>query len=94
MNISATRGSRTMLRKLSMRLFPRRSGMSETRRIAARRAVEAFRAVGREREERRRLDQSPIRAVDVIDLLGERVGQRRLGEHRLELFGGRDQMLA
>ena len=72
-----------MLRSLSMRLLPRRSGISSvfsssTRtkpgRIAARRAVEPFGAGGGEREERRRLDEGAVLRADVVDLLGRETG--------------------
>ena len=74
------RGSATILRSVSMRLLPRRSGISSVfssatrtkpRRIAARRAVEAVRAAGRDGAERRRLDEGAVMRIDVVDLLGD-----------------------
>jgi hypothetical protein len=90
-NSSATRGSATMLRRLSMRLLPRRSGMSSVfssstatnpadRRAATRRARRAQR--GQHREGRRG-NQRLVGRVQVRDLLLQR-GLAGLAEQGFE----------
>jgi hypothetical protein len=43
----------------------------ETRRVAARRAIEPIRPAGRQRKERRRLDEFAIMRIDAIDLFDD-----------------------
>src|SRR5262249_7369716 len=77
-NNNATRGSLMMLRSESMRLLPRRSGISSVFGSATRtnpRASprgEQSSPSGGERNERRRLDEFLILRIDVIDLFDDR----------------------
>jgi len=84
-----------------MRLLPRRFGNKqrlfvlnahEAGSVAARRAIEASRPGGRERTERRRLDEFPIIRVDVIDLFDDR-GAIGLVVERFETLPGGDTMV-
>ena len=65
----------------------------KTRCVAARRAIEPFRPAGRQREERRRLDEFSIGRIDVVDLFDDRRAVR-LTIERGERFERGDAMIA
>ena len=99
-NNSATRGSRTRLRKAVDAVVAAAVGNDEgvlvehpheTRRVAARRAVEALGAARRQHHKWRGFDQLAILRRDVIGFLDQRGAVRRVGIKPLELLGRRDR---